>query len=168
MKILTGILTNYFRSGASLVDIESKAKFCKEKQRRISYFDFILYAYQHSLKTYVERCLISPVQELYKFLCRIVVITQKHKSWARFVVQMKWNIFKYFQYSVTHITRMEHINCGTPRAILPGANRATPLGKLKTTAFFILAQSTRVLQQGGGGGGGGEELGPHTMQNETL
>jgi len=41
---------------------------------------------------------------------------------------------------------MVHINCGSAIATLPGANWATPLGKLKTTTFFMLAQSTRVVQ----------------------
>lgn len=45
---------------------------------------------------------------------------------------------------------MVHINCGSAIATLPAANWATPLGKLKTTTFFMLAQSTRVLQHDAG------------------
>jgi predicted class III extradiol MEMO1 family dioxygenase len=64
---------------------------------------------------------------------------------------------------------MVHINCGSAIATLPAANWATPLGKLKTTAFFMLAQSTRVVQHDEARGGGrGERDRPHTEQNETV
>jgi len=98
---------------------------------------------------------------------RTAISQYKQKSWSRFA-QMKWNILKHFQYSLTYvyITRTVHINCGSAIATLPGTNWATPLGKLKTTTFFMPAQRTRVVQHDADKGGG--ELGPHTMQNETV
>ena len=55
---------------------------------------------------------------------------------------------------------MVHINCGSAIATLPAANWATPLGKLKTTTFFMLAQSTRVVQHDADRGEGNWDLTP--------
>jgi hypothetical protein len=72
----------------------------------------------------------------------------EHHSRFRFA-QMKWNILKHFQYSRRYVTCMVHINCGSPADALPGANKATPLGKLKTTTFFIYQYRARARQERG-------------------
>ena len=60
------------------------------------------------------------------------------------------------------------INCGSAIATLPGANWATPLGKLKTTTFFMLTQNTRVVQHDAGQGEGNWDLTPCRTKRFNL
>jgi hypothetical protein len=74
--------------------------------------------------------------------------------------------------ALPYVTHMVHIDCSSPIAILPWANKATPLGKLKTTTFFIpytLAQTPhagRTRRPGGEGVRG--DLTPCRMKRFNL